>query len=176
MFQTNRYAFTVQDSFVTQIDADTKEYIELVYDCKFPASKGVITTRPSCRNLNNALLEKKLRSEPNVGFIVSAVSVYSAALRMAQLELCSESSEETSNTPAPCDSSQLSTAISEALKKMNIPLSPGSPAQDADSTVANAHELEGATRRINHEGKLISRKYDLFLSKINGHITRVGGF
>lgn len=101
-----------------------------------------------------------------VGFIVSAVSVYSAALRMAQLESCGSDST--------CDLSQLPAAISEALKKLNIPLSPTTaPTTELESTVANTHELEGARRRINHQGKLISRKYDLLLSKTNGRVSRV---
>lgn len=54
---------------MTQVDPDTKEYVEQIYDCKFPSSKSIITTRPSCRNLNNALLDKKFRPEPDVSSV-----------------------------------------------------------------------------------------------------------
>lgn len=93
--------------------------------------------------------------------------MYSAALRMVQLESCSSSSS--------CDFSQLPAAISESLKKLNLPLAQttATPSTDLESTVAITHELEGTRRRINHEGKLVSRKYDLLLSKANGQVSRV---
>ena len=108
-----------------------------------------------------------------MGFIVSAVSAYSAALRLAQLESCSN---ETT-----CDYSQLANGVTHALRKLNFPTGPASPFGDeevgdlrpTDATVATGHELEGTRGRINHQGKLVSRKYDLYVGKPHSRVNRV---
>jgi hypothetical protein len=98
---------------------------------------------------------------------VDSVSAYSAALRSAQLESCKNDSI--------CDHSDLSSAVTEALRRLNFPMK----YEEMDSldatepTVASSHELEGTRGRINFQGKLVSRKYDLFISKPNGWISQV---
>ena len=104
---------------------------------------------------------------------MSAVSAYSAALRLAQLETCVEETE--------CDHGQLAVGVIEALRKLNFPIEvavgSGSGTEELDPTteptVAASHELEGTRGRINHQGKLVSRKYDLLLSQPNHDPQRV---
>jgi len=97
------------------------------------------------------------------------VSAYSAALRLAQLETCGDESD--------CDTRQLSVSVIDALRKLNFPIeatTAGSTTDDpTEPTVAASHELEGTRGRINHQGKLVSRKYDLFLSRPGQDMERV---
>lgn len=94
---------------------------------------------------------------------MSAVSAYSAALRLAQLETCAVDE-------IPCDHQKLSANVLDALRKLNLPIEAtiGSSVDVGDNsepTIAASHELEGTRGRINHQGKLVSRKYDLLLSR-----------
>ena len=81
-----------------------------------------------------------------------------------------------------CDYSELANGVADALRKLNFPNGPASPfgdedadeeARPTDATVATGHELEGTRGRINHQGKLVSRKYDLYVSKPHGQMNRV---
>jgi len=102
---------------------------------------------------------------------VSAVSAFSAALRLAQLETCAADE-------IACDHQKLSVNVLEALRKLNFPMeaTEGTPV-DVDGTsgptIAASHELEGTRGRINHQGKLVSRKYDLLLSRPYQQIAQV---
>lgn len=93
--------------------------------------------------------------------------MFSAALRLAQLETCKNDTS--------CDHSELSTGVIEALRKLNLPLkdTTDTDLEPTESTVATNHELEGSRGRINYHGKLISPKYDLYLSKANGRLSQV---
>jgi len=97
---------------------------------------------------------------------VNALSAYSAALRLAQLDTC--------KTGKICDTSKLSTGVIKALRSFNFPVHPVLNENiQGDSTVATNHELEGTRGRINHQGQLVSRKYDIYLSKKDGKMAQV---
>jgi len=102
-----------------------------------------------------------------IGFIVDSVSAYSAALRSAQLESCRNDTQ--------CDYTLLTNAVTEALKRLNFPMKYDEldSMDPTEPTVASSHELEGTRGRINFQGKLVSRKYDLFISRPNGKISQV---
>lgn len=98
---------------------------------------------------------------------MNAVSAYSAALRLAQLQTCKEDKE--------CDHSQMSTAVIDALGNLNFPtkVTEGPEVTSTESTIATHHELEGTRGRINYHGKLVSRRYNILYSEPTQKISRV---
>ena len=106
-----------------------------------------------------------------VSFIVNAVSAYSAALRLAQLKTCKDGAE--------CDHSQMAASVTESLRTLNFPLKVAegttqvSEAISTKPTIATEHELEGTRSRVNHQGKLISRRYNILYSEPTQMISKV---
>ncbi|CAG7672450.1 unnamed protein product [Allacma fusca] len=162
----------------SQVGDETREYIQKVYQCHWASSRtlGTLKSYLPCSSLSKETLASKFHPEADLSFIVSAVSAYSAALRLAQLEVCSNETL--------CDHSELTSGVIEALRKLNFPVGPSSPYSEdgpmdegpTEATVATGHELEGTRGRINHQGKLVSRKYDLWISKPSGKLTQAGRF
>ncbi|OXA45508.1 G-protein coupled receptor family C group 5 member C [Folsomia candida] len=133
------------------------QYMESMYHCQDSKTNKKRLNNPlipQCSSLTRTMLLKKLHPESDIGFIVNAVSAYSAALRLAQLS-CNNATSSNST-----DNSDLSDEVLAALRSLNLPAKDVEE-QDAsdsttESTVSSSHEIEGTQRRINYYGKLIN--------------------
>ena len=140
------------------------EYKEEVFGC---ASRAGSSFLMPCNEIPEAEVEMRFRQDPQVSFVVKAVSALTAAFRLAQLERCAGSSAGGTAT-SDCLSrigsdDDVHESILDNLRKLSF--SPPSPS----STSRGAKEVGGTQHHFTRNGRLVANKQQVyFVDRVSG--------
>lgn len=138
------------------------DYIELVYDCKWKWNSDFLHSSRDCGTLQGPELSGKLQVAPEVTFVVKAVSAFSAAVFLLQVEQCQgRNFSECSHL----SSINLHQEILSMLSQLSFTSQHTAP-----------FELQGTSIHVTHDGQLISNKYIIFHIQDNGDVSGIGWY
>ncbi|XP_066995173.2 metabotropic glutamate receptor 5 [Anabrus simplex] len=136
------------------------QYIAEIYNCKWKDMNSSLTN--DCRNIHENELSTRLQIDPEVTFVVKAVSAFSAAMLLVQVEHCHGLN------------------MSDCLPNANINLQQEILNVLSQLSFASHHkapfELQGTSLHVTHEGQLVSNKYAIYQILENGGISGVGWY
>ncbi|KAE8750488.1 hypothetical protein FOCC_FOCC002782 [Frankliniella occidentalis] len=161
-----------------------REYMSVVYSCHW--FDDLETAQKHCKNLSMMELSHKLQINPEVTFVVKAVSAYSAALFLLRASRCEKSgmtkscldllspysrqatSESTPPSLArsdPPDSTSLQQEMLTMLSQLSLPSGHDAP-----------FELSGTRRHLTHDGRLVANKYSVARINEEGDVVGIGWY
>ncbi|KDR13974.1 Metabotropic glutamate receptor 5 [Zootermopsis nevadensis] len=146
----------------TNDDTLVHEYMEMMYDCKWGWKNDSQNFAKDCGTLQESELSRKLEVAPEVTFVVKAVSAFSAAVFLVQVEKCQGRN------------------LSECLRTTNINLQQEILSVLSQLSFTSQHkapfELQGTSIHVTHDGQLISNKYVIFHIRDTGDVSGIGWY
>ncbi|KAK3932494.1 Metabotropic glutamate receptor 3 [Frankliniella fusca] len=149
-----------------------REYMSIVYSCHW--FDDLETAQKHCKNLSIMELSHKLQINPEVTFVVKAVSAFSAALFLLRASRCEKSGMTTSCLDSPdstlarsdsADSTSLQQEMLTMLSQLTVPSGHDAP-----------FELSGTRRHLTHDGRLVANKYSVARISEEGDVVGIGWY
>nr|XP_018915268.1 PREDICTED: uncharacterized protein LOC109042796 [Bemisia tabaci] len=141
----------LQDAKVSKKNSVLRDYLSAVHNCSW---------EDSCKSLTAVEIASHLLINPEVNFVVKAVSAFSAALYVALRKRCDES-----NTVC-----NMSNTLHEDILRALSHLSLG----PANST--GPFQLPGTSIKLTHDGHLISNRFVFLRVGSIGDLTAIGWY
>ncbi len=140
------------------------EYKEETFGCAGGAvDDGVGGFLMPCDEIPRSEVELRFRQDPQVSFVVKAVSALTAAFRLAQLERCSSSTTSSCLGRVP-DEDELHESILDNLRKLSF-----SPPAMMASDRSAATEVEGTQHHFTRNGRLVANRQQVYaVDRANG--------
>lgn len=143
-------------------DSLVHAYIELMYDCKWNWNNDPLSVARDCRTLRESELSEKLQIAPEVTFVVKAVSAFSAAVFLVQVEQCQG---QNLSKCSHISNINLQQEILSTLSRLSFTSQQKAP-----------FELQGTSIHVTHDGQLISNKYVIFHIRDTGDVSGIGWY
>lgn len=171
-----------------QTDANetlVREYMSIVYSCHW--NDDLETAQKKCKDLSMVELSHKLQINPEVTFVVKAVSAFSAALFLLRVSRCEKSGTEpclSFLSTNPSSSVPLSTPLSLARSDDVIPGSSNLQQEMlsmlSQLSFTSGHdapfELSGTRRHLTRDGRLVANKYTVARINQDGDVVNIGWY
>ncbi len=134
------------------------EYKEEVFGCASGAGSGFLMP---CDEIPEAEVEMRFRQDPQVSFVVKAVSALTAAFRLAQLEQCAGGAAASDCLSQVGGDNDIHESILDNLRKLSFsPLS---------STPRSAKEVGGTQHHFTRNGRLVANKQQIYsVDRVSG--------
>ncbi|XP_069693056.1 metabotropic glutamate receptor 8-like [Periplaneta americana] len=142
-------------------DNDTlvRDYVEVVYNCKWSQNDDHLSKARDCGTIQERELSSKLQVDPEVTFVVKAVSAFSAAVFLVQVEQCP------GRNLSECTHINLQKEMLSTLSQLSFTSQHKAP-----------FELQGTSIHVTHDGQLVSNKYVIYHIRDTGEVSGIGWY
>lgn len=165
-----------------------REYMSVVYSCHW--NDDLETAQKNCRDLSMVELSHKLQINPEVTFVVKAVSAFSAALFLLRVSRCEKTGMAepclTLLSPGASGAAAAAASTPSSLARSDSPAGGSSSLQQemlamlSQLSFTSGHdapfELSGTRRHLTHDGRLVANKYSVARINQDGDVVGIGWY
>ena len=177
---------TFKEAQTNKNESLVRDYMSIVYSCHW--NDDLETAQKHCKDLSMVELSHKLQINPEVTFVVKAISAFSAALFLLRVSRCEKSgmtepclallsphsdiptaSMGPTSAPFMTDDHQSGSGLQQEMLAMLSQLSFTS-GHDAP------FELSGTRQHLTHDGRLVANKYTVSRIHQDGAVVAIGWY